>query len=318
MKLIVQIPCYNEEKTLPVTIKDIPKKIDGVDEIKTLVINDGSSDNTASVAKQLGVDHILNLPYHRGLAEAFSKGLDRSLELGADIIVNTDGDNQYRGEDIAKLIAPLLGKKAEIVIGCRDISNIRHFSFTKKILQKVGSSVIRKFSETTIPDATSGFRAYTSDAALRLNVFSNYTYTIETIIQAGRKGIPIAHVPISTNEKTRESRLIKSIPSYIAKSISTIFRIYLMYEPLKSFVKIGLVPIFLSMILMGRFVVAHFTRPQGGHVQSLIIASIGFIGGIMIIMIGLLGEIISANRRLNEEMLYRYKKSAFDNSKKGI
>jgi glycosyltransferase involved in cell wall biosynthesis len=309
MKLIVQIPCYNEEKTLPMTVRDIPRKIEGIDEVKILVINDGSTDNTVSVANKAGVDHILNLPYHRGLAEAFSKGLDKSLELGADIIVNTDGDNQYSGADIAKLVTTLREKKAEIVIGCRDISSIKHFSLTKKILQKVGSFVIRKFSGTNIPDATSGFRAYARDAALRMNVFSSYTYTIETIIQAGRKGIPMAYVGISTNEKTRESRLIKSIPSYIAKSVSTILRIYLMYEPLKTFFNIGLVPIFISTLLVLRFAVAHFTRAQGGHVQSLIIAAMGFIMGIIIMMIGLLGEIISANRRLNEEILYQYKKN---------
>lgn len=309
MKLIVQIPCYNEEKTLPMTVRDIPRKIEGIDEVKILVINDGSTDNTVSVANKLGVDHILNLPYHRGLAEAFSKGLDKSLELGADIIVNTDGDNQYSGADIAKLVTTLREKKAEIVIGCRDISSIKHFSLTKKILQKAGSFVIRKFSGTNIPDATSGFRAYSRDAALRMNVFSNYTYTIETIIQAGRKGIPMAHVGISTNEKTRESRLIKNIPSYIAKSVSTILRIYLMYEPLKTFFNIGLIPIFISTLLVLRFAVAHFTRVQGGHIQSLIIAAIGFITGIIIMMIGLLGEIISANRKLNEEILYQYRKN---------
>jgi glycosyltransferase involved in cell wall biosynthesis len=315
MKLIIQIPCYNEEKTLPFTLRDLPKSIKGIDEIETLVINDGSEDSTVEVAKKAGVSHILDLPLRSGLAEAFRRGIERSLELGADIVVNTDGDNQYRGADIAKLVKPIIDKRSEIVIGCRDILNIEHFSLTKKILQKVGSYVVRRLSNTDIPDTTSGFRAYSRDAALRLNVFSTYTYTLETIIQAGRKEIPISYVEISTNEKLRESRLIKSIPSYVLRSTSTLLRIYLMYEPLRSFFKIGLVPISISTILIIRFLISHFTRLQGGHVQSLIIAAIGLIVGILIIMIGLLGDIMSANRKLNEEMLYRLRKESLDKSK---
>ena len=315
MKLIIQIPCYNEEKTLPVTLRDLPKKIRGIDEIEILVINDGSEDSTVEVAKKAGVSHILDLPLRSGLAEAFRRGIERSLELGADIVVNTDGDNQYRGADIAKLVKPIIDKRSEIVIGCRDILNIEHFSLTKKILQKVGSYVVRRLSNTDIPDTTSGFRAYSRDAALRLNIFSTYTYTLETIIQAGRKEIPISYVEISTNEKLRESRLIKSIPSYVLRSTSTLLRIYLMYEPLRSFFKIGLVPISISTILIIRFLISHFTRLQGGHVQSLIIAAIGLIVGILIIMIGLLGDIMSANRKLNEEMLYRLRKESLDKSK---
>jgi len=315
MKLIIQIPCYNEEKTLPLTLRDLPKSIKGIDEIETLVINDGSEDSTVEVAKKAGVSHILDLPLRSGLAEAFRRGIERSLELGADIVVNTDGDNQYRGADIAKLVKPIIDKRSEIVIGCRDILNIEHFSLTKKILQKVGSYVVRRLSNTDIPDTTSGFRAYSRDAALRLNVFSTYTYTLETIIQAGRKEIPISYVEISTNQKLRESRLIKSIPSYVLRSTSTLLRIYLMYEPLRSFFKIGLVPISISTILIIRFLISHFTRLQGGHVQSLIIAAIGLIVGILIIMIGLLGDIMSANRKLNEEMLYRLRKESLDKSK---
>jgi glycosyltransferase involved in cell wall biosynthesis len=315
MKLIIQIPCYNEEKTLPLTLRDLPKSIKGIDEIETLVINDGSEDSTVEVAKKAGVSHILDLPLRSGLAEAFRRGIERSLELGADIVVNTDGDNQYRGADIAKLVKPIIDKRSEIVIGCRDILNIKHFSLTKKILQKVGSYVVRRLSNTDIPDTTSGFRAYSRDAALRLNVFSTYTYTLETIIQAGRKEIPISYVEISTNQKLRESRLIKSIPSYVLRSTSTLLRIYLMYEPLRSFFKIGLVPISISTILIIRFLISHFTRLQGGHVQSLIIAAIGLIVGILIIMIGLLGDIMSANRKLNEEMLYRLRKESLDKSK---
>lgn len=315
MKLIIQIPCYNEEKTLPVTLRDLPKEIKGIDEIETLVIDDGSTDSTVEVAEKAGVSHTLDLPVRTGLAEAFRRGIEKSLELGADIIVNTDGDNQYRGADIAKLVKPILEKKAEIVIGCRDVLKIEHFSFTKKILQKVGSYVVRRLSNTNIPDTTSGFRAYSRDAALRLNVFSNYTYTLETIIQAGRKEIPISYVEISTNQKLRESRLIKSIPSYVLRSTSTLLRIYLMYEPLRSFFKIGLIPISLSLILMARFLISHFTRLHGGHIQSLIIAAVCMIIGILIMMIGLLGDIMSANRKLNEEILYRLKKESFDKSK---
>ncbi len=297
---------------MPVTLRDLPKEIEGIDEIKTLVINDGSTDSTVEVAKKEGVGHILDLPVRSGLAEAFRRGIERSLELGADIIVNTDGDNQYRGADITKLVKPILDKKAEIVIGCRDILNIKHFSLTKKILQKVGSYVVRRLSDTDIPDTTSGFRAYSRDAALRLNVFSTYTYTLETIIQAGRKEIPINYIGISTNQKLRESRLIKSIPSYVLRSTTTLLRIYLMYEPLRSFFKIGLIPISFSIILIIRFLISHYTRMHGGHVQSLIIASVGIIIGILIMMIGLLGDIMSANRKLNEEILYRLKKDSFD------
>ena len=312
MKLIIQIPCHNEEKCLPVTLRDLPKSIDGVDSIETLVIDDGSTDDTSAVAKQEGVDHVVRLPFKRGLAEAFRKGLDRSLELGADIIVNTDGDNQYRGEDIAKLVAPILAKKAEIVIGCRDIFTIEHFSLVKKVLQKFGSSVVRRFSKTDIPDVTSGFRAYSRDAALRINVFSNYTYTLETIIQAGRKEIPMASVGIRTNEKLRESRLIKSLPSYIQRSIATILRVYLMYEPMKFFIKTGSLIISISFLIGLRYMYFFFfAAKRGGHLQSLILGAVLFMAGFMLIAIGLLADIIAANRKLNEEILFRMRKSEF-------
>ncbi len=314
MKLIIQIPCYNEEETLSVTLKDLPKHIEGIDVIETLIIDDGSSDGTVKKAGDLGVDHILKLPGHRGLAEAFRRGLERCLELQSDIIVNTDGDNQYNGGDIKKLVEPILSKKADIVIGCREMSAIKHFSVIKKILQKVGSYIVRKISNTNIPDTTSGFRAYSREAALRINVFSNYTYTLETLIQAGRKEIPVTHVDISTNEKLRESRLMKSMFGYVTRSVSTISRIYLMYEPMKSFFWLGMVPISLSIILIVRFAISYFTRVHGGHVQSLIIAAMLFIVGGMIVLIGLLGDVISANRKLNEETLYRLKKNAMSRS----
>ena len=309
MKLIIQIPCYNEEETLPVALKDLPKQIEGVDKIEVLVIDDGSTDKTSEVAKKNGADHILHLPTHQGLATAFKEGIEKSLALGAGIIVNTDGDNQYRGEDIARLIKPILNRKSKIVIGCRDVKAIRHFSFVKKLLQKFGSYMVRRFSGTDIPDTTSGFRAYSRDAALKLNVFSAYTYTIETIIQAGRQDIPITHIGIKTNDKLRESRLITSIPSYLFRSATTILRIYLMYEPLKTFSRIGILPIILGLFLVFRFLITHFTQSYSGRIQSLIIAAIGIIMGLGIVMIGLLGDLISANRKLNEEILYRIKKT---------
>jgi len=312
MKLIVQVPCYNEEKTLPLVVNSIPRKINGIDEVKILVINDGSSDRTVEVAKKLGIDHIVDLPFHRGLAEAFRKGMDKSLSLGADIIVNTDGDNQYKGQDIPRLVQPIINKKAEIVIGCRDIFAISHFSLFKKMLQKVGSYIVRKFSNTAIPDTTSGFRAYSRDAALRLNIFSTYTYTLETIIQAGRKEIPITHIEIKTNEKLRESRLIKSVPSYIRRSIATILRIYLMYEPMKFFVKIGSLFLGGAVILGIRYLYFFFFgMKKGGHVQSLIFAAILTIIGVQLIFTGFLADIIAANRKLTEEILYRQRKEQF-------
>lgn len=309
MKLIIQIPCFNEEKTLPVTLKDLPKKIEGIDRIETLVVNDGSADATEEVARKGGVDHILNLPVRSGLAEAFKRGIDKALELDADIVVNTDGDNQYRGEDIAKLVEPILSKKAEIVIGCRDMKTIKHFSPVKKLLQNIGSKVVRKFSGTDIPDTTSGFRAYSREAALKLNIFSSYTYTLESIIQAGRQEIPITYVGIRTNEKLRESRLIKSPFSYILKSIVTILRVYLMYKPLKTFANLGIVCMVPGFFLVARFFYYYFTEDRSGHMQSLIIAAIFMLMGAGIILIGLLGDVISANRKLGEEILYRLKKN---------
>lgn len=309
MKLIVQIPCYNEEKTLPVVVNSVPRKIKGIDDIKILIINDGSSDATVEVAKTLGVDYMVDMPCHRGLAEAFRRGLEKSLETGADIIVNTDGDNQYNNDDIPRLIEPILNRRAEIVIGCRDMSAIRHFSLLKKMLQRLGSWVVRKFSNTAIPDVTSGFRAYTRDAALRLNIFSNYTYTLETLIQAGRKEIPVSHIDIKANPKLRESRLIKSTTSYILRSIATILRIYLMCEPMKFFVKLGAIFLSGSAILGARYLYFFlFGAKKGGHVQSLIFAIILTIIGAQLIFTGFLADIIAANRKLAEEVLYRQRK----------
>lgn len=308
MKLIIQIPCFNEEMTLPLVLRELPKKIAGVDKIETLIINDGSHDRTAEIAKSLGADNILNLPKRRGLAFAFKAGLDAAIELGADIIVNTDGDNQYRGEDIARLIAPIVMHKADIVIGCRDIEDIKHFSLFKKILQRFGSFIVRQFSKTDIPDTTSGFRAYSREAAQRLNIFSSYTYTLETIIQAGRAGIPMAYIDIRTNDKLRESRLMKSISGYLTRSVTTILRLYLMYEPLKTFSILGLVFIIPGILLVARFLYFYLTAGRSGHIQSLIIAAILIIMGFGTIFLGLLGDLISANRKLMEEILYRLKR----------
>lgn len=313
MKLIIQIPCFNEEHTLPLVIKDLPKSLDGVNKIETLVINDGSTDNTGEVTRSLGVDHILTLPKRRGLAYSFKSGIDKALELGADIIVNTDGDSQYKGKDIARLIRPIINKKAEMVIGSRDMASIKHFSLIKKWLQGAGSRVVRKFSNTQIPDVTSGFRAYSREAALRMNVFSSYTYTLETIIQAGRQGMPIAYTEVETNEKLRESRLIKNIPSYLMRSTATILRIYLMYEPLKTFFGLGVFFAIPGLFLVLRFSYLFFSEGRSGHTQSLVIAAIWFFMAIGSVLLGLMGDIISANRKLNEEALYRLKKGELKN-----
>ena len=315
MKLIVQIPCLNEEKTLPLVMKDIPKKIEGISEIETLIIDDGSTDKTSEIAKELGVDHIVRLSSKHGLAHAFMIGLDTALKLGADIIVNTDGDNQYSGHDIPRLIKPILDNKAEIVIGDREVETIKHFSLTKIFLQKLGSWVVRQLSGTSIPDVTSGFRAYSKEAALQINVVSKFSYTLETIIMAGKKNIPITHVAIRTNEKLRESRLFKSTWGYLKKSIATIIRIYAMYEPLKIFSYIGGTSFFLGFILGCRYLYFFLIESTAGHVQSLILSAILIIVGFQIILIGLVADLISINRGYIENSLYKIRKSQI-NSKK--
>jgi glycosyltransferase involved in cell wall biosynthesis len=309
MKLIVQIPCFNEEKTLPLTLRDIPRQIPGVDEVEVLVIDDGSVDRTAEVARQNGVDHVVRFAGNKGLAVGFMAGLDACLKLGADLIVNTDADNQYSGKDIGKLLQPILEGRADMVIGNRDVGNITHFSFTKKKLQKLGSWVIRHVSDTDVPDATSGFRAFNREAALKLNVLSDFTYTLETIIQAGIKNITVDSVTVRTNEKLRESRLFKSVGFYISKSIGTIIRIYTMYQPLRVFTGVGGTIFSVGVLLGIRFLYYYFTGSGAGHVQSVILSAVLSIIGFQIIMIGLLADIIAANRRLLEEVLYRMKKS---------
>jgi glycosyltransferase involved in cell wall biosynthesis len=318
-KLIIQIPCYNEEKTLPVTLKNIPRNIKGVDEVEILVIDDGSTDQTVEVAKANGAHHIVKLTNNKGLAEGFLTGLNASLRLDADIIVNTDGDNQYNGADIEKLIAPIVKGKADIVVGDRQVENIPHFSLAKKKLQHLGSWVVRQVSGTDIPDTTSGFRAFSREAALKINVVSRFSYTLETIIQAGKKNIAITHVPIGTNSKLRESRLFKNTFSYIKRSLATIVRIYTMYEPIKTFFLIGGTIFSGGLFLSLRFLYFYLFTPHGGqgHIQSLILAAVLFIVGFQVMVIGLLSDIIAANRRLIEDTLYRVKKLELNGNEKG-
>lgn len=308
MKLIIQIPCYNEEDTLPQTVADLPRQIDGVDVIEYLVINDGSRDRTVEVARQCGVHHVISFKKNRGLARAFEAGLDACLRLGADIIVNTDADNQYCGEDIAKLIEPILKEKAEIVVGERPIDTIRHFSFFKRRMQRVGSFVVRVVSGTNIPDAPSGFRAYTREAALRVNVINAYTYTLETIIQAGNNRTPITSVPIRTNPISRESRLIKSVWSYITRSATVIVRTLIMYRPLKVFTIIGSLVGAVGLAFVIRFIVLYFMGNGSGNIQSLILAAMLIMVGVQFVIAGMQADLISANRKVLEDIQYRVRK----------
>lgn len=308
LKLIIQIPCFNEEKGLSQTLKDLPVSIDGIDTIETLVIDDGSNDKTIQVARECKVNHIVSFKKHKGLAHAFMAGLNIALKQGADIVVNTDADNQYRGEDIPKLIEPIVKGEADMVVGQRDIANINEFSFIKKILQKIGSWVVRQVSGTKVLDATCGLRAYSKEAALRLNIMSDYTYTLETLIQAGRNDIALAFVAIGRNKYMRKSRLIKSIFNYIMHSIATIVRIYAIYEPLRTFSLIGGF-VFLAGVALGmRFLYFYFTGNGAGHIQSLILAATLLIVGFQIFIIGLAADLIAANRKLTQECLYRIKK----------
>jgi glycosyltransferase involved in cell wall biosynthesis len=313
MKLIIQIPCYNEEKTLPVTLKELPRKLPGIDAVEWLIIDDGSTDRTVETAQHHGVDHVVHFKKNRGLAEGFKAGLDACVSLGADIIVNTDADNQYNAGDIPALIQPILDGKADIVIGARPIAQIRHFSVIKKILQKFGSYVVRTVSKTDIPDAPSGFRAISRDAALKLNVFNPYTYTLETIIQAGRKNMAITWVPVRVNEYLRPSRLVKSIPSYIKRSIITIFRIFAVYEPFKFFIRIGFTLFAAGVIIGIRFLYYFISGIGQGHIQSLILASILIVMGFQSMLAALIVDLISVNRALMEDVQYRIRKAGINN-----
>ncbi len=310
MHLIIQIPCYNEEETLPATLADIPPHIPGVDTIETLVIDDGSTDNTVDVARRLGVDHVIRLPGHKGLAVAFQTGLDACLKLGADIIVNTDGDNQYPQADIPRLIAPILHNEADIVIGDRQVQTVPHFSPSKRRLQQWGSWVVRLASGTQVPDATSGFRAYSREAALRLSVLTRYTYTLETIIQAGKKGLRVTYVPIQVSQPTRDSRLIKSNWSYVKQSAATILRLYAFYEPLRTFFYISLPFVIVGLFTLVRFGYFAITGQSGvgRHVQSLVVGGTLLTIGFLLFTLGIIADLIAANRMLIEETLYRIKR----------
>ena len=312
MKLIIQIPCYNEAETLTIALNDLPKHIDGIDEIEYLIINDGSKDDTVKVAKEWGVDYVVNFKCNRGLAKGFMAGLDACLRNGADIIVNTDADNQYCGEDIEKLVRPILEGKADMVIGERPIDDTAHFSPLKKKLQHLGSWVVRKASKTDIPDAPSGFRAYSRDAAMRLNVVNEYTYTLETIVQAGRNRMSVTSVPIRTNAELRPSRLFKSMFGYVKRSMVTILRAFLMYRPLMSFSIIAAVLFGLGVLLGVRFLVFVFAGNGGGHVQSLILVSTLMLSGVMTFIVGLQADIIAANRKILEDIQYHVRKLDYD------
>ncbi len=307
-KLIIQIPCFNEAETLPPTLRDLPRAIPGIDVIEYLIIDDGSRDDTSAVARANGVQHVVKFPRNRGLAAAFRAGLEESLRQGADIIVNTDADNQYQARDIALLVQPILDGRAELVVGDRGVGYLPHFSAMKRRLQVFGSWVIGQAAELKTPDATSGFRALSRDAALKTVVLSNYSYTLESLIHAGSRKAAVEFVPIGINPQTRPSRLMKSIPHYIRKSGVTILRAYAMYRPLRVFTAIGGSLVGLGLIPAIRFVYLYANGSRVGHIQSLILAAILMIVGFQILLIGLLADLIGNNRQMLEETLYRVRK----------
>ncbi len=307
MKLIIQIPCYNEAATLPLTLEDLPRHIDGVDRVEILVIDDGSTDDTAAAARASGVDHLIRLKSHRGLAAAFRAGLDACVRLGADIIVNTDGDHSFNGSDIPRLIAPILDGRADLVIGARPVGTAHPFSWSKRILQRIGSWVVSRLAGIQIVDPTCGFRAYSREAALRLNIISSYTYVLESIIQASSKGLAIAQVPITANAPLRESRLIKSTADYILRSMLTLFRIYVMYAPLRFFTRLAGLVLMGGLILGGKYVYDVLIQGEEGNVSWLIGAVALGLLGFQIGVLGLLSDLIAGSRKLAEESLYRLK-----------
>jgi glycosyltransferase involved in cell wall biosynthesis len=308
VKLIIQIPCFNEEQTLPATLADLPREVPGVDAVEWLVIDDGSTDRTVEVARAGGVDHIVRLTNNRGLAAGFQAGLDACLKLGADVIVNTDADNQYVGADIAKLVGPITEGSADMVIGDRQTDNIEHFSPGKKLLQRWGSAVVRRASGTHVADTTSGFRAYNREAALQIQVVSKFTYTLETIIQAGKMLVAVDHVPIRTNPKLRESRLFPSTAAYVRRNGVSIFRIYALYEPMRLFLMAAAITALIGLVIWGRFVWFVIEGDGHGHVQSLILGSTLFIVAVQFVALGVLGDILAGSRVLQQRILERVRR----------
>jgi glycosyltransferase involved in cell wall biosynthesis len=308
MKLIVQIPCFDEELTLPATLADLPREVPGFDRVEWLVIDDGSSDRTVEVARAHGVQHVVRLTNNKGLAAAFQAGLDACLKLDADVIVNTDADNQYFGGDIPKLVAPILAGEADMVIGDRETDQIEHFSPLKKRLQRLGSAVVRRASNTNVPDTTSGFRAYNREAALQLQVVSKFTYTLETIIQAGKQTVAVDHVPIRTNDQTRESRLFPSMWAYVRRNTASIFRVYALYEPLRVFLAAAIFTALVAAFIWIRFLYFFVTGDSEGHVQSLILGSTLFIVAVQFAALGVLGDILAGSRVLQQRILERVRR----------
>ena len=306
-KLIIQIPCYNEEKTLLTTLEALPKKVEGISEIEVLLINDGSTDRSAQIAEDWGAK-VLNIKPNKGLANAFRSGLQEALNLGADIIVNTDADNQYCADDIAELVKPILEKKADIVVGARDIFSIKEFSPIKKMLQKVGSFVLRLLSSTQVEDAPSGFRAFSREAGIKINVFDNYTYTMETLLQANAKDLKVISVPIRVNEQLRKSKLMKNIFDYIFKSMKTTIRMFIVYRPFRFFITIAGMLAFLGLIVVARFLYYYFMGNGNGHIQSLILAAILLISSVQMGIIAIIGDLLSINRKIMEDVQTRLKK----------
>ena len=308
MKLIIQIPCFNEEAQLPQTLADLPRELAGIDEVEWLVIDDGSTDRTIDVAREHGVDHIVRLTNNKGLANAFQAGLDAALKLGADIVVNTDADNQYPGREIPRLVAPILRREADLVVGDREVQTVEHFSPAKKSLQRLGSEVVRRASNTDVPDTTSGFRAYNREAAIQLHVVSKFTYTLETLIQAGRQLLAVAHVPIATNPPIRGSRLFPSTWAYVRRNAATIFRIYALYEPLRTFLTAAAVLALGSGVIWARFAYFYLSGEGSGHVQSLILGAVLFIAAMVLGALGVLGDILAGSRQIQQQTLERQRR----------
>jgi len=308
MKLIIQIPCFNEAEQLPTTLADLPREVEGFDTVEWLVIDDGSTDETVAVAREHGVDHLVRLTSNKGLATGFQAGIDTALKLGADVIVNTDADNQYYGPDVVRLVQPILDGRADMVVGDREVGGIEHFSPLKKTLQRLGSWVVRQASSTTVPDTTSGFRAYNREAAIQIVVVSKFTYTLETIIQAGKLLVAVDHVPIRTNPKTRESRLFPSMGAYVRRNAVSIFRVYAQYEPLRVFWSLALLIGLASVAVWIRFAVAYAEGNGKGHVQSLILGAVLFIAAVVLWALGVIGDLLAAQRVMTQRTFERVRR----------